>query len=217
MAEPVLRSDKGITLIGGGPVSPEDLAEALAFAPDLVAADGGADRALALGAVPKVVIGDFDSLSDAARTVLPPERLCHVAEQDSTDFEKCLTRIAAPFVLALGVLDGRHDHGLSAMNAIARIRAPRCILLGAEDLVFLAPPELALDLPEGARFSLFPLGAARGTSRGLRWPIDGLEFSPDGRIGTSNEVAGPVSLAVEGPMLVILPRGLLPRVVAQLA
>lgn len=216
MTAPVLRSGQGITLIGGGPVSPEDLAEALALAPDLVAADGGADRALALGAVPRAVIGDFDSLSAAARAALPPERLFHIAEQDSTDFEKCLTRIAAPLVLAIGVLDGRHDHGLAAMNAIARLPEPRCILLGAEDLVFLSPPELALDLPQGTRFSLFPMGEAKGTSTGLRWPIDGLEFAPDGRIGTSNEVVGPVSLTVEGRMLVILPRAVLPLVVAQL-
>ena len=216
MGDPVLVSHAGVTLIGGGPVSAADLAEALALAPDLVAADGGADRALSLGAVPKAVIGDFDSLSAAAKAALPAARLFHIAEQDSTDFEKCLTRIAAPFVLALGVLDGRHDHGLAAMNAISRLKEPRCILLGAEDLVFLAPPELSLDLPEGTRFSLFPLGPARGTSRGLRWPIEGIDFSPSGRIGTSNAVVGPVSMSCEGPMLVILPRGLLARVVPQL-
>jgi len=30
------------------------------------------------------------------------------------------------------------------------------------------------------------MAAVQGRSGGLRWPIDGLPFAPDGRIGTSN-------------------------------
>ena len=45
-----------------------------------------------------------------------------------------------------------------------------------------------------------------GVSEGLRWPINGLTFAPDGRVGTSNEATGPVSISVTAPkMLVILP------------
>ena len=57
------------------------------------------------------------------------------------------------------------------------------------------------------------MAPARGRSSGLRWPIDGIGFSPSGRIGTSNEVTGPVTLAFDGPgMLVITPREALERV-----
>jgi thiamine pyrophosphokinase len=88
------------------------------------------------------------------------------------------------------------------------------VLLGAQDVVFLAPKQCALSLPIGSRLSLFPMGPVSGRSEGLRWPIDGLEFAPGARIGTSNEVCGPVTLAFEARhMLVILPRAALPVVI----
>ena len=81
------------------------------------------------------------------------------------------------------------------------------MLLGAEDVVFLAPPEISLELPEQTRVSLFPMGAVQGTSDGLFWPIDGLRFEPGQTIGTSNLAKGPVHLRVSAAqMLVILPR-----------
>ena len=56
------------------------------------------------------------------------------------------------------------------------------------------------------------MGPVKGTSTGLRWPIDGLDFAPDGMIGTSNEVTGPLHLTCDAPrMLVILPVRYLPE------
>lgn len=198
--------DRGVTVIGGGEVPACDLAEALAVAPLLVAADGGADRALALGRMPDWVIGDLDSIGEAARRRIPPERIWHVAEQDSTDFSKCLTRIRAAFVLAVGFVGRRMDHTLAALSAMAAPGLPPVIMLAAEDILFLAPSRLDLPLSEGSRVSLYPLGPVRGKSSGLEWPIDGLDFAPAGRVGTSNRALGPVSLELAGPMLVILPR-----------
>ena len=206
----------GVTLIGGGAVTPEDLAQALDLAPVLVAADGGADAALALGHVPDLAIGDFDSISDAARDRLGPARLIHVAEQDSTDFAKALRHIRADFVIAVGFSGRRLDHTLAALNVMVRHPQPRCVMLAAEDIVFLAPHELALPLTAGTRLSLFPMGPARGTSTGLRWPIDGISFAPDARIGTSNEATGPVRLVLDGPMMVMLPRECLDQALAAL-
>lgn len=209
MVAAVVSSAGGVTLIGGGAVTPEDMSQALAVAPVLVAADGGADAALKLGQRPTAVIGDFDSLSQKARAILPPETLHHVAEQDSTDFQKCLSRIDAPFVIAIGFSGLRLDHTLAALNVMTRFPARRVILIAAEDIIFLCPPRLCLDLPPGSRLSLFPMGSSRGTSQGLEWPIDGLEFAPDGRSGTSNRVTGPVQLTMQGRMLVLLPRDML--------
>ena len=206
----------GVTLIGGGAVTAEDLALALRYAPSLVAADGGADAALALGHVPDLAIGDFDSISDAAKRALGPARLTHIAEQDSTDFAKALSRIKAAFVIAVGFSGRRLDHTLAALNVMVRHPRPRCVMLAAEDIVFLAPPELALPLTAGTRLSLFPMGPARGTSTGLRWPIDGISFAPDARIGTSNEATGPVRLVLDGPMMVMLPRDCLDLALAAL-
>ncbi|MDF3853301.1 thiamine diphosphokinase [Paracoccus sp. P2] len=205
-----LTSARPVTLIGGAPVSRADLQQALALAPVVAAADSGADTALSHGLMPAAVWGDFDSISARARAEIPAERQHPIAEQDSTDFEKCLSNLDAPFVVALGFSGARHDHFLSVLNVLARRIGPPCILIAGEDVIALAPPRLALDLAPGTRVSLFPMSPATGRSRGLKWPIDGLAFAPTGRSGTSNEATGPVTLECDGPMLVILPRSELP-------
>ena len=214
----IVETDEWVTLLGAGEVTAASLAEALTLAPILVAADGAAAQALGFGHLPAAVIGDLDSITPAARAKIPPDRLHPLAEQDSTDFDKCLRNIRAPLVLGVGFAGARLDHELAAYNALVRHRDRRCILIGPVDICFHAPPELALDLPAGTRFSLFPLAAVTGRSAGLRWPIAGLGFAPDGRIGTSNCVDGPLRLAFDGPgMLAILPREHLPMVAATLA
>ena len=197
-------STDGVTLVGGAPVVPGDLDWAIGRAPRLVAADGGAETLVLAGHTPEAVIGDLDSLSDAVRTALPQDIVHQVTDQDSTDFEKCLSRINAPLIIGLGFLGARLDHSLAALSSLARCPAP-CILLGPSDVAFAAPAVLRLDLPVGTRVSLFPMRPSEGRSEGLRWPIDGLRLDPSGRIGTSNEATGPVYLKAEG-MIVLLPR-----------
>lgn len=204
----LFRAKTPVTLVGGSGADRAVLAQALALAPTLVAADGGADHALAAGYAPQAVIGDMDSISGAARARIDPARFHPVTEQDSTDFDKCLRSIHAPFVIAVGFDGNRMDHALAAFNTLARHPAQACILLGPQDAVFLAPDrsfDLALD--PGTRLSLFPMGPVRGRGTGLRWPIDGIDFAPGGRIGTSNEVAAhPVRLHFsDARMLVIVP------------
>ena len=216
---PMFTTDAPVTLIGAGAAADADLAEARAHAPRVVAADGGAGRALAAGLMPEAVFGDFDSLDAATRRAIPEARLHHVAEQETTDFDKALRHIAAPLVLGVGFLGARLDHLLAAQTVLARRAERRCLLIGGADLVFLCPPELSLDLDAGSRVSLYPLAEVRGRSEGLFWPIDGLTFAPGGVIGTSNRVtAGPVRLSMEAPaMLVILPRETLGAAVRALA
>ena len=205
-AGPIVQSLEPVTLVGGGPVPRGDLALALALAPILVAADGGADAVLAASAVPIAVVGDMDSLSeDAARAFA--DRLHPISEQETTDFDKALTRIDAPVVIALGFTGGRLDHELAALHSLV-LRADRaCILLGPATLAFHAPPDVTLALDPGTLVSLFPFAPVRIASQGLLWPTDHLAFEPATRIGTSNEARGEVRLRPSGTgMLVILPR-----------
>jgi thiamine pyrophosphokinase len=183
----------------------------------IVAADGGALACLEAGLVPDAVIGDLDSLGAAASSI-PPGRLHRVTEQDTTDFDKCLRNVSAPLVLAFGVTAPRIDHTLAVCTTLVQRAEVRAVAVGETDLLFHAPRRLALDLPSGSRLSLFPMAPVTGRSTGLRWPIDGIDFAPAGRTGTSNEVAGPVRLEFDGPgMVVITPREALAQVSAALA
>lgn len=217
----IVDSGEAITVIAGGPFRREDLRLAVKHAPLVVAADGGADRALRHGVEPAAVIGDFDSISAETCDQLGENRLFPIGEQVTTDFDKVLRSIRAPLILAVGASGGRVDHGLAVLSDLLRHQArggAPCVLIGAEDVVFAAPPELLLCLPPGERLSLFPLTELTGESRGLRWPIDGLALSPLGRIGTSNETTAPeVRLRFDRPgALIILPRRNLPAVIAAL-
>ena len=134
MKSPIVQSEAGITLAGGGPFGRRDLALCLARAPVAVAADGGADRLLRLGTMPRAVIGDMDSISDAARARIPIANQHLVPEQSTTDFDKALRLVEAPVVLALGFAGARLDHGLAAMHTLVNHPDRRCILVGPKDV-----------------------------------------------------------------------------------
>lgn len=201
-----LRFDAGVTLVGGGALDAAAFAAAVAVAPVVVAADGGADALAALGARPEAIIGDLDSLKDAAAWRARGIGVHGIAEQESTDLEKCLYATEAPFYIGVGFTGRRFDHTLAALHAVMRQRAKRVLILGEEEVVFLAPPALRLSLAPGARVSFFPLAPMRGlASAGLRWPIDGLDFAIGARIGTSNEAASAdVEAAFDRPGMAVL-------------
>lgn len=210
MSSTAVRTQDFVTILGAGDPKAADIDEALRHAPVLVAADGGAAYARAAGHIPRAVVGDFDSADAAALHGLDPATLHRIDDQDDTDFEKCLARIDAPLMLAVGFTGRRLDHELAAYSALLRFPDRRCIIFGGDDIVFLVPDRLTLDLPPGTRFALFPLTPVSGRSEGLLWPIDGLRFAPGGRLGTSNTVTGPVRLRMDGPgMLAIMPRAAL--------
>ncbi len=210
MSRTIVAENLPVTLIGGGVVDESTLIDAISRTGMLVAADGGANRAVALGHMPKVVIGDFDSVDHATQDVLGQEALFPIAEQDTTDFDKCLRNIDAPLIIAVGFTGARVDHELAALGCLVRYAARPVVMVNEDDVIMVCPPEIRLPLAAGVRVSLFPLGAASGTSTGLQWPIDGLEMAPDGMIGTSNISTGPVHLTMStSKMLLILPRTML--------
>ena len=194
----------GITLVGGGAANAAALSRALGVAPHLVAADGGADAALALGFTPELAIGDFDSIRPETRRHLGEGRLRHDPDQETTDFDKALAAIEAPLVMAVGFSGRRLDHTLAAMSTLARHAHRRVILDTGHDLVLICPPRLSLDLAPGTRVSLYPLAPVRCGSTGLEWPTDPLHFDPLARIGTSNAALGPISLTPSAPTLLLL-------------
>lgn len=204
MSEQIVQSTTFLTLLGGAKTHFSHVNQSVNEAPILVAADGGADIALASGQMPDWVIGDMDSISAEAQAAIPTERQVRVEEQESTDLEKCLQRISAPLILAHGFLGDRLDHSLAACTALIRYPHQRCILFGDHDLCFLAPTHLRVDLPIGTRVSLFPMGPVSGQSNGLLYPIDGLRMCPGGPIGTSNSATGPVEIHFDARLMLVM-------------
>ncbi len=211
----LVQSDHPVILIGPADAGPTEFKAVFSPEMTVVAADGGARKALEFGAVPKAVIGDMDSFQ--ASDQIEPETVFEIAEQDSTDFEKCLGRISAPRILAIGFLGRRIDHELAVLSALAHSTPGWCVLVGQHDVIVHCPRSLELDVEQGTRVSLFPFSRVTGTSSGLVWPIDGLVFEPAGQIGTSNRADGRVSLRFDTDgMLLSLPPSQLPQLLRAL-
>ena len=211
-----------VILAGGGRLDAAMLAEARRHASAIVAADSGADALHRLGERPDAIIGDMDSLAEpeawAARGV-PVHR---IAEQDSTDFEKCLYATEAPLYIGVGFTGRRADHMLAVFHTLLARPEKRVVLIGEEEAIALAPPSrrLRLAVGHGARVSVFPLATVQASpSLGLEWPLDGLTLAPGVQGGTSNRATAPhVELGFEGPgALLLLERAALDTLVAAIA
>jgi thiamine pyrophosphokinase len=162
----------------------------------VVAADGGLGTALSCGLRPQAVIGDMDSANDLDQ--LPDDiRQIKRSGQDDTDFEKSLDLISAPLIIGIGFLDGRFDHSLAVLDALARLSHDRPILLvGGEDVLLRLRGDFEMTLPLTSRFSVWPLGVQHFLhSHGLEWPLNDVTMAFGKRTGTSNRVNGkPISI-----------------------
>lgn len=220
MPDILLQTENNITLVGGADFPGSLLRLALRHAPQLIAADGGADRADSLGYRPEAIIGDMDSINKSEIWQNSDIPMFQIGEQETTDFEKCLYSLSAPLILGCGFLGARLDHQLAAMSTLLRHPDKRVVLLGEAEVVFHWPRRLALDLPAGTAVSFFPMLPVRGmASEGLEWPVAGLDFAPGKRLGTSNRALGGRIEAVfdADGMLALLPLDQLDAVVTGLS
>jgi len=210
MNEAPIKFDEPVSLVGGGPVDRERFERLIATAPRIVAADRAADLLSGWGRLPDALIGDMDSIRDLDAWRDQPTAIRHIAEQDTTDFEKCLYATEAPFYIAHGFVGRRLDHTLAVLHALLRRPDKGVILIGEVEAMALVPPGrgLSVRLEPGVRVSIFPLVEVMGTrSAGLTWPVEGLRFQPGQMIGTSNRASAErVEIGMDRPgALAIVP------------
>jgi thiamine pyrophosphokinase len=168
----------------------------------LIAADGGSRHCLALGVIPDILIGDFDSLE--------PEQLAdfesegsqvyqHPARKDFTDLELALRYACEQGVddiLVFGALGARWDQTLANLLLPAHpdLASARISLIdGFQEIRLVRPAETLFvqGLP-GDTVSLIPLNAnADGVStRGLEYPLLDEILAFGATRGVSNVLVG---------------------------
>jgi thiamine pyrophosphokinase len=165
----------------------------------VVAADGGAEVALALGIAVDVAVGDFDSITSESLAILERsgarvER--HPREKDATDLALALDA-ALEFgprrILLVGGAGGRLDHLLGELlllGAEAYAGVELDALLGAA-AVHVVRGERVLAGTPGELLSLHALhGPAVGVvTEGLLYPLRGETLSAGSSRGISNVFA----------------------------
>jgi thiamine pyrophosphokinase len=199
-------------VVTGGPIPANQ--GPLPSADLIIAADGGADNAAALGLTVDLVIGDLDSVSSAAvARAKKVER--HPEDKDETDLELALSAAVAAgtgSVTVVGTLGGRVDHALANLLVAAGDRwANLRIDLridGAQAWVVRDHVEIVAQV--GDVVSLLAVGgrATGVTTTGLAWPLANAEVKPGVGLGLSNRMAAPKAEVVvnDGTLLVIVDR-----------
>ena len=184
----IIHFDDPVLLVGGGELAPRLLKQFNNL--PVVAADGGANhlKHLSGGArVPELIVGDLDSLDDRVYWEAVT-RVVEVNEQDSTDFEKCLYCVNAPYFIAAGFCGHRLDHTLAALHVMQKFcRQKHVILVSSHDVLLVSTESVTLQLPLQTRVSIYPLSAVTfESSEGLEYSLNGLTLQQGRAIGTSN-------------------------------
>ena len=179
-------------LIGNGEtVSPRLLKQWAKQADYVLAADGGADKALACGVTPDGVIGDLDSVSARAKKQLAG-RILHVPAQDNTDLEKALHWLIKhrfTHVTLVGFVGNRWDFSFGNLLALARFaRKLEICVAGDKWRIFplVHPAEFACK--KNKRLSLIPLKTCTGlTLTGCKYPLTDARILPGTTRTLSNQ------------------------------
>jgi thiamine pyrophosphokinase len=183
----------------------------------VVAADGGLERATALGLGPELVVGDLDSVGDAplaAAEASGARVVRHPAAKDATDLELALDealRLGARRLIVVASAGGRLDHLLASLHllgseALAGVAVTAYV---GDAVVDVVRDTTVLDGRVGDLVTLVPLhGPAAGVrTEGLAYPLRGETLEPGTSRGVSNVIAqSPARVSLEsGVLLAIRP------------
>ncbi len=183
----------------------------------IIAADGGARHCLALGLVPRLVIGDFDSLSKDELQVLKQAGATlqkFPYQKDETDLELALHKalVFSPNeIIILGGLGARWDMTLANILLTAHPDfedQPITFRDGTQKILLLRPgQENQISGKIGDTISLIPVrgDAIRVTTKGLEYPLENETLLFGSPRGVSNVLKNPeISIQFEEGLLLII-------------
>jgi thiamine pyrophosphokinase len=207
-----------LVIAGGQSGPPAALARRLGLFDVVIAADSGVHHAQALGVPIDLVVGDFDSVTDAAVALAVADGATlerFPTAKDQTDLELAVDRAvevggAGAHVVVVASVAGRLDHALANLllltsPAYAECRVDAFVdrwlvsVLRDETRTFVSTPEQTVTLlvvhPEGARIA----------TQGLAYPLrDEVVYRSSTR-GVSNVALGDLfEVRVDGGVLLVL-------------
>ena len=199
----------------GGPVTVTSRLRAQVDGARAIAADSGIRHAEALGLLPELWVGDFDSATEELSVQYAEvPRLEYPAEKALTDGElavqTALERGAARIIL-VGALGGeRADHAWAHMvrgMALAAAGLPVILTSGDEEGYPLLPGSLSLDLPRASLFSVLGFDDLRGlTITNARYPLDNYHLPFGSSRTISNVAEGEVRFSLLSGRALVLAR-----------
>nr|WP_316656865.1 thiamine diphosphokinase [uncultured Gellertiella sp.] len=195
------------TILLGGTLVATDRVRAAVADSRVIAADSGMRHAAALGLLPELWVGDFDSADQALLDAWPEvERQPYPAQKAATDGEIAISEAiarGARSLLLLGAMGGeRSDHALQHFAQALQLKAEGFEVMlssGEEEGLPLLAGEIEVDLPGGSLFSIVGFSRLDGLSiRGARYPLENFTLPFGSSRTISNVALGPVHLTLEG-------------------
>ncbi len=192
---------KALILAGGDIAVTERLRGLCQNVGFVVAADSGVRHAAALGVIPDLIVGDFDSATAADLAPYPNvKRETHPARKDLLDLElalqKATDRGANDLVndlIIVGALGGRLDQTLAALFIAARLQLQYGVTLHSGHSAaypLRTGDALKLYLPAGIPFSVLGLEPSQLSLEGASYPLQRAELPFGVGLGISNETTG---------------------------
>lgn len=176
---------------------PEETLRAWAISADVViAADGAADRLLAVGVTPTIVVGDMDGFQGSANDL----QVWKDPDPSRTDCDKLLAWVRGagyPAITLVSVEGDQLDHMLATLSSCVAHGGPvRLALRRGIGWVFTGDIRVAAE--PGARVSLIPLTPCQAVDlRGVHWPLAGDALAMGGLVSISNvAVADEVQVSI---------------------
>lgn len=199
-------------LLGGDLVATPRLRKQIAGT-RVIAADSGIRHAAALGVVPELWAGDFDSATEAhlaEHVEIPVARFSH--EKDMTDGEIAIDaareRGADALVIAGAFGGERADHEFLHLAAAVRMaEAGLDVLLssGMTEGRPLLPGDARFDYEPGTVFSVVAFNDLTGlTLTGVKWPLDKRRVPFGSSLTMSNEVTGRLEASLESGRAMVI-------------
>ena len=172
----------------------------------VIAADGGMRHAGALGLVPEVWLGDFDSAPESVPTKLKDvPRIAYPEDKDATDGEiavdEALKRGADEFVMVGAFGGDRADHALLHKTmAISLATRGFAVMLsdGKQEGRPILPGNHRFDLSASTLFSLIGFSDLTGLSiSGVKWPLMAVDVPLGSSLTLSNVVTDGLAIELE--------------------
>lgn len=181
----------------------------------VIAVDAGYAHLERVGAVPDLVVGDFDSLGYVPSHANVET---HPSHKDASDIELAMERAferGFDVLVVYGCLSGRLDHTYGVLQLLAKFARRGLRVFAVGDTFAVSALEggkrsaLCFGAVESGTLSTFALSdEVRGVDEiGLEYPLGKATLTNDEPLGVSNEFIGdPVTVAVEsGTLLVFFP------------
>jgi thiamine pyrophosphokinase len=189
-------------LLGGDLTVNPRLREQIAGA-RVIAADSGMMHARALGLVPELWVGDFDSAgSELLLDYAEVPRQTYPAAKDATDGEIAVQealKLGATEIILLGGLGGQADHATAHLALALQLAQSGVLCLitsGAVEAYPLIAGDHEFDLAAGDRFSVVPWSDISDfTLQNVKWPLNHVTLTLGSSFTMSNVALGQVRLS----------------------